>query len=228
MIFSVFQKNLGFWVFLVHPTVVSVLLSASVERCFVSRLRDFFIKPFLAPAPISLTILSYKVLAVLFPDCQKSVFVVLKTENRLPSVKTQLCSTLDYTVHKLYTRLTHPKQLGGMPDTFLVSLTDVWCPWCPWHVYGVPHRSLVSLTQLYRLQKVWCVLGSFLMTLTLQCCFDTTVVSPKCLFFPLQIFGVPDTPLVSPTSLNVFLEGLWYFGHICDICIYYPYTHVVS
>ena len=31
-----------FWVFLVHPTVVSVLLSASVERCFVSRMRDFF------------------------------------------------------------------------------------------------------------------------------------------------------------------------------------------
>ena len=34
------KKN-GFWVFLVHPTVVSVLLSASVERCFVSRMRDF-------------------------------------------------------------------------------------------------------------------------------------------------------------------------------------------
>ena len=34
--------NLGFWVFLVHPTVVSVLLSASVERCYVSRMRDFF------------------------------------------------------------------------------------------------------------------------------------------------------------------------------------------
>ena len=36
-----FSKNLGFWVFLVHTTVVSVLLSASVERCFVSRMRDF-------------------------------------------------------------------------------------------------------------------------------------------------------------------------------------------
>ena len=32
-----------FWVFFVHPTVVSVLLSASVERCFVSRMRDFCI-----------------------------------------------------------------------------------------------------------------------------------------------------------------------------------------
>ena len=41
MIFSVFSKNSGFWVFLVNPTVVSVLLSASVERCFVSRMRDF-------------------------------------------------------------------------------------------------------------------------------------------------------------------------------------------
>ena len=37
-----FSKKLGFWVFLVHPTVVSVLLSASVERCFVSRMPDFF------------------------------------------------------------------------------------------------------------------------------------------------------------------------------------------
>ena len=36
-----FSKFFGFWVFLVHPTVVSVLLSASVERCFVSRMRDF-------------------------------------------------------------------------------------------------------------------------------------------------------------------------------------------
>ena len=41
MIFSVFQKNWVFRLFLVHPTVVSVLLSASVERCFVSRMRDF-------------------------------------------------------------------------------------------------------------------------------------------------------------------------------------------
>ena len=40
MIFSVFSNKLGFWVF--YPTVVSVLLSASVERCFVSRMRDFF------------------------------------------------------------------------------------------------------------------------------------------------------------------------------------------
>ena len=37
MTFSVFQKKKsGFWVFL-----VSVLLSASVKRCFVSRMRDF-------------------------------------------------------------------------------------------------------------------------------------------------------------------------------------------
>ena len=40
--FFLFSKNLGFRLFLVHPTVVSVLLSASVERCFVSRMRDFF------------------------------------------------------------------------------------------------------------------------------------------------------------------------------------------
>ena len=38
-----FSKKLGFWVFLVHPTAVSVLLSASVERCFVSLMRDFFL-----------------------------------------------------------------------------------------------------------------------------------------------------------------------------------------
>ena len=32
---------LGFWVFLVHPPMASVLWSASVKRCFVSRMRDF-------------------------------------------------------------------------------------------------------------------------------------------------------------------------------------------
>ena len=38
-----FSKKLGFWVFLVNPTVVLVLLSASVERYFVSRMWDFFL-----------------------------------------------------------------------------------------------------------------------------------------------------------------------------------------
>ena len=37
-----FSKKSGFGVFLVYPPMASVLLSASVERCFVSRMRDFF------------------------------------------------------------------------------------------------------------------------------------------------------------------------------------------
>ena len=42
MIFSVFQKNwVLFGVFLVQPPMASVLLSALVERCFISRMRDF-------------------------------------------------------------------------------------------------------------------------------------------------------------------------------------------
>ena len=40
MIFSVFPKKMGFGVFLVHPPM-TVLLSSSVERCFVSHMRDF-------------------------------------------------------------------------------------------------------------------------------------------------------------------------------------------
>ena len=40
--FFSFSKKSGFGVFLVHPTMVSVLLYALVERCFVSRMRDFF------------------------------------------------------------------------------------------------------------------------------------------------------------------------------------------
>ena len=40
MIFSVFQKKSGFWVFSVHPTVV--LLAAHAERFFVSRMQDIF------------------------------------------------------------------------------------------------------------------------------------------------------------------------------------------
>ena len=37
-----FKKKMDFWVFLVHPPMALVLLSALVERCFVSRMRDFF------------------------------------------------------------------------------------------------------------------------------------------------------------------------------------------
>ena len=36
-----FSKKSGFGVLLVHPPMASVLLSASVERCFVSCMRDF-------------------------------------------------------------------------------------------------------------------------------------------------------------------------------------------
>ena len=41
--FFCFSINSGFWVFLVHPTLLSVLLSALVEICFVSRMRDFWL-----------------------------------------------------------------------------------------------------------------------------------------------------------------------------------------
>ena len=41
--FSRFSKKSGFWVILVHPPMASVLLSASIERWFVSRMRDFLI-----------------------------------------------------------------------------------------------------------------------------------------------------------------------------------------
>ena len=37
-----FSKKSGFGIFLVQTTVVSVLLSASVKRCFVSRMRNFY------------------------------------------------------------------------------------------------------------------------------------------------------------------------------------------
>ena len=39
-----FLKKPGFEVFLVHPSMASVLLSALVERCFVSRMWDFLTK----------------------------------------------------------------------------------------------------------------------------------------------------------------------------------------
>ena len=39
-----FSKKSGFGVFLVHPPMASVLLSALVKRCFISRMRDFFKK----------------------------------------------------------------------------------------------------------------------------------------------------------------------------------------
>ena len=55
MLFFRFSKNPGFGVFLVYPTVVSVLLSATVERCFGSRMRDF-LKLSLAVLLVILTI----------------------------------------------------------------------------------------------------------------------------------------------------------------------------
>ena len=58
MIFSVFQKKSGFGVFLVHPPMASVLLSALVERCFVSRMRDFY--PPLLTTPIPLVLIHQK------------------------------------------------------------------------------------------------------------------------------------------------------------------------
>ena len=45
--FFCFSKKSGFGVFLVHPPMASVLLSASVARCFVSLMRDFFFVFFL-------------------------------------------------------------------------------------------------------------------------------------------------------------------------------------
>ena len=39
-----FSKEMGFGVFLVHPSMALVLLSKSVERCFVSRMRDFLLR----------------------------------------------------------------------------------------------------------------------------------------------------------------------------------------
>ena len=67
--FRLKKKKLVFGVFLVHPTVVLVLLSASVERCFVSRMRDFCLtflktlsitKPSAATSPNLGTFLTYK------------------------------------------------------------------------------------------------------------------------------------------------------------------------
>ena len=43
VIFFRLSKKSGFWVVLVHPSMASVILSASVERCFVSPMRDFFL-----------------------------------------------------------------------------------------------------------------------------------------------------------------------------------------
>ena len=48
--FLCFSKKLGFEVFLVHSPMASVLLSASVERCFVSRMRHFSLLDPFSPA----------------------------------------------------------------------------------------------------------------------------------------------------------------------------------
>ena len=63
---------------------------------------------------------SFTALAVLFSDFQKSGLVVLLTENQLFSQNLALLNKR-FTVHKLYTWLTHLKQLLGMPDLSLTG-----------------------------------------------------------------------------------------------------------
>ena len=50
-LFFPFLFFFGFCVFLVHPTVASVLLSASVERFDVSRMRDLLVHGIRRTAP---------------------------------------------------------------------------------------------------------------------------------------------------------------------------------
>ena len=73
--FFPFSLNSGFWVFLVQPTVVSVLLSASVARCFVSHMRDFFrivMYRFGNGAPICIVCIGWE--SQCLPDFLRNVF----------------------------------------------------------------------------------------------------------------------------------------------------------
>ena len=67
-------------------------ISPGESRC-QGLLCNFVIKPFLARVTISLTVLSFKALAVLFSDFQNAGLAVLKTDYLFSSVKTLLCST---------------------------------------------------------------------------------------------------------------------------------------
>ena len=79
-----FSKKFGFRVFLVHPTVVLVLLSASVERCFVSRMRDFLLQV----CPPKFLLFPLLVLGPSGPGVSFAQFQLIRTdganENSLP------------------------------------------------------------------------------------------------------------------------------------------------
>ena len=119
-----FSNFFGFWVFLVHPTVVSVLLSASVERCFVSRMRDFYKDNF---------------------DCLRTIMTIATTTKMLLSIS--CCSFIflrssSCLLLLLLLVVILEKPAGLLHGGLLASLISIWlcCCNCPDSPRGV--RSL--------------------------------------------------------------------------------------
>ena len=88
--FFPFFKKKWFWVFLVHPTVVSVLLSASVERCFVSRMRHFYIKSY-EKMPFSYFFLTSEVLLYFYCTLSCAQYTYQKPKHHIQSTSRKSC-----------------------------------------------------------------------------------------------------------------------------------------
>ena len=81
--FSLFLIFFGFFVFLVHPTVVLVLLSASVERFYVSLMRDFFVQRGLLFCTVSVFSCLFPLLLILLPANDITVILSWKFQEAI-------------------------------------------------------------------------------------------------------------------------------------------------
>ena len=141
MIFSAFSKNLGFWVFLVHPIVVLVLLSASVERCFVSRMRDFsfwgWFRPLTKHLPywlrprVTYTQLSLNILII-------SVFLITLT---IFITLSHIYSYWDKKEMKIWEESCDECGKAFSPKKTQIFCLKVWC-----------HYPIRSFSQMWRIQ----------------------------------------------------------------------------
>ena len=119
---------------------------------------------------------------------------------------------LIFTVHKLYTRLTHPQLVGGVSGMSLVSLIRLFCPW---HIHGVPDKSLVSLKSIYCLKQNWGVYDLNLYSSQTVYQADTSLTTgwwcQACLLCPWYPW------YCVPNQSEVILLLMWYSWDIFDI-----------
>ena len=119
-------------------------------------LYSFVLKPFPTQATISITVLTFKALDVLVPDCQNSGGLANWILPFFSKNSAFLIINI-YSSQTVYQAATFPTMVwcewhvSGVYDTFLLALA---CYWCPINFSCVPDIALVSATKLGCLWQV--------------------------------------------------------------------------